>query len=412
MADILLHTLVFPPDGNSNAYIFADIAMELLRHGHKVTIITTTPHYSTIKENLEKQPLLKGDKKWFRKSMFNGMECFHIVVPSEKGNMKQRLITYIKFHFYALILSKDKNIKADVVITQSPPLSIGIANALIGSRKKAKSVYVVQDLFPDGPISQGKIKNRLIIKILRTIEKFVYKKNDVVVAISEGIKKHLDQRVPKETKLCLIPNFVDTDIYHPMPKENPLAEKFNVKDKFIVSYVGNIGNAHDLSPILYCAKELKDLNIEFVIAGNGIKKDYYEKMAKEDNLDNIKFIGYQKREDTPLINAFSDMCLVMLASHIKSYSFPSKIYTLMAMAKPIILVSSNECDAAQFIKETKSGWAVESEQYGDFTSLVRELYFNRAILDQFGNNSLKNVIDYTKVSVGRQYHELISELVK
>lgn len=412
MANILLHTLLFPPDGNSNAYIFGDIALELQKHGHKISVITTTPHYSILQENIDKQPFYDGERQWYKKSSFHGMDCYHIVVPSEKGSMKQRLMTYIKFHGYSLKLANNKNIRADVVITQSPPLSIGIINAMIARKLKAKAVYVVQDLFPDGPITQGKIKNKLLIKLLRFIEKKVYKNNDAVIAISEGIKTNLCNRVPKDKLLRTIPNFVDTDIYHPMPKDNHLAEKFGVTGKFVVSYVGNIGNAQDLSPILYCAKELKDLNIEFIIAGSGIKKDYFESKAREEKLDNIKFIGYQPREDTPLINAFSDICLVMLAPHVKGYSFPSKIYTLMGMAKPIIVMCSSDCDAAEFIRKTNSGWAVESKDYQGFSELIRRLYHDREQLNQFGSNSMEVIQnEYTKETVGRKYHKLITDLM-
>lgn len=411
MANILLHTLLFPPDGNANAYIFADIALELQKYGHTVKVVTTTPHYSILHESLEEQPFTDGDKQWYKKSNFKGIECYHIVVQPKKGSIKQRLITYINFHRYAMKLTKDKNIKADVIIAQSPPLSIGIINALIAKNKNAKSVYVVQDLFPDGPITQGKIKNKLIIKILRIIERRVYLRNDAIIAISDGIKSHLENRVASNKLLRTIPNFVDMDIYHPMIKENFIADKFNIKSKFVISYVGNIGNAHDLSPILYCANKLKDLDIEFVIVGSGIKKDYYETKVKEENLQNVKFLGYQRRQDTPFINALSDICLVMLAPHVKGFSFPSKIYTLMAMAKPIIVMCSAECSAAEFITITKSGWSVECGHCEEFTALVKELYYDRDKLSLFGNNSLKAVKSgYTKECVGRKYDELIKEL--
>ncbi len=411
MVDIILHTLLFPPDATANSYIISDIALELQKYGHNVTVITSTPHYSVLMENFDKQPLIDGEKRWYKKSTFQGIECYHIAVPSEKGNMVQRLMTYIKFHLRAIVLARQKDIKADLVITQSPPLSIGIINAMIAKKKDAKGVYIVQDLFPDGPITQGKIKSRLIIKFLRSIEKRVYRKNDAIIAISDGIKGHLQSRVPANKILKMIPNFADTAIYHPQQKENPFADKFDVKGKFVISYVGNIGNAHDLSPILYCAKELRNLDVEFVIAGNGIREEYYKNKAKEDKLTNVKFIGYQKREDTPFINAFSDICLVLLAPHVKGFSFPSKIYTLMAMAKPIIVVCSPESNAAQFITGSKSGWAVESGHCDEFTALIKELYFNRELLSQVGSNSLRVVEEgFTKECVGKQYNELIREL--
>jgi colanic acid biosynthesis glycosyl transferase WcaI len=411
MAHILLHTLLFPPEGNSNAYIFADIALELQKYGHKITVITTTPHYSILKENLDRQPFFDSEKRWYKKSNFYGIECYHIVVPPKKGSIKDRLMTYIRFHLGVINLSKNESIKADVIISQSPPLSIGVVNAILAKKKNAKSVYIVQDLFPDGPIAQGKIKNKFIIKSLRLIENYVYKHNDVIIAISDGIREYLKDRVPSNKLLLTVPNFVNTDIYHPMSRDNYLAERFDVKDKFIISYVGNIGNAHDLSPILYCAKELKNLDIEFIITGNGIKKDYYELKAKENGLDNVRFTGYIKREDTPMINAFSDICLVMLAPHVRGYSFPSKIYTIMGMEKPIILMCSEECDVARFIIKSKSGWAVKAGDCTKFTSLIKKLYNNRDLLNQFGSNSLKTVqTRYTKEYVGRQYDQIIKKL--
>lgn len=411
MADILLHTLLFPPDATANAYIIGDIALELQKYGHSITVITTSPHYSILQDNLDIQPFTDGDKSWYKKSRFHGMECYHIVVPSEKGNIVQRLMTYINFHRFTLKLSKEKNIKADVVITQSPPLSIGIINGLLARRLKAKGVYVVQDLFPDGFITQGKIKNPLLIKILRILEKSVYKRNQVVVAISDGILGHLQNRVPSYNCIEMIPNFVDTAIYYPMPKQNALAERYQVTNKFVVSYVGNIGNAHDLSPILFCAEKLKHLNISFVIAGSGIKKEMYERQLKEQSLTNVQIIGYQKRENTPYINAFSDICLVMLAPHVKGFSFPSKVYTLMGMGKPIVVMCSKECNAAEFITDNRLGWAVESGDHAAFTELIHDLYEHSDKLKAIGQNSLDLLkTGYTKEHVGRLYDKLIKRL--
>ncbi|MPN19220.1 hypothetical protein SDC9_166586 [bioreactor metagenome] len=112
-----------------------------------------------------------------------------------------------------------------------------------------------------------------------------------------------------------------------------------------------------------------------------------------------------------MINAFSDICLVMLASHVKGYSFPSKIYTLMGMAKPIIIMCSSECNAADFIIKTKSGWAFESDDCESFTDMIEKLYNNREQLDQIGANSLKVIEDgYTKQNIGSQYNDLVRDL--
>ena len=412
MANVLLHSLLFPPDATANSYIFSDIARELKCLGHTLYVVTTTPHYGVLKENTDKQPLRDGLKKWYKTSDYYGIKCFHISVPSEKGGIKQRLLTYLKFHYYAVKLLKTEKINAEVVIAQSPPITVGIVNAIIANRLKAKAVYIVQDLFPDGPILQGKIKNPLLKFLLRKIEKRVYDKSDAIVAISKGIKDRLAPRVLNGKHLKHIPNFVDTDIYYPMGKDDRIKQKYGIKGSFIISYVGNIGNAHDLSPIIHCAEALKELELDFLIAGNGIKLDYYKKLAEEKMLDNIHFAGYIPREETPQINAVSDLCLVMLAPHVQGTSFPSKIYTLMGMSKPIVLMCSDESDVRDFITESKAGWIIKSGDAVSFTELIKSLYHNRGYLEECGSNSLAVIKNgYTKQIVGKQYDKLIKELL-
>ena len=412
MAKVIIHSLLFSPDATANSYIISDLALELQRYGHEVNVITTTPHYGVLKENLDSQPLINGKKSWYKLSDFHGIKCCHVVVPREKGNMIQRVKTYLRFHYFALKIPRIEKMKADVVITESPPLSIGIINGILSKRLDAKSIYIVQDLFPDGPIVQGKIKNPIVISILRFLEKCVYKNNDCVVSISEGIRKIINDRVPADTKQAIIQNFVDTNIYQPTQPNEEYIEQYNLRGKFVISYVGNIGNAHDLSPIIACADQLKNANIVFLIAGNGIKLEYYKEIVKQKKLDNVIFLGYVKREETVKINSVSDLCLVMLADHIRGTSFPSKIYTIMGMGKPVLIVCSDQCDAGQYVIDNCFGWWVKSGDNSMFCETISNLMENRERLASFGENAYQVVMmNNTKEIVGKLYNKLIEELI-
>ena len=360
------------------------------------------------------QPLSPGKRNWYKRSEYHGIPCYHIVVPPKKGSMIQRIRAYLKFHLRALQLVFTENIKADVLLSQSPPLSVGLINGILARMLRAKGIYIVQDLFPDGQIEQGKIKSKLLIALIRCCEHTVYKLNQAIVAISAPMRDILSSRVPRHHLLEVIPNFVDTDLYHPLPYRNEYRNKFELSENsFIISYVGNIGNAHDLSPILYAAEKLSDLDIKFVVAGDGIKRQYYEEQERGKNLQNIVWLGYQKREETPYINAFSDLCLVLLAEHIKGYSFPSKTYTLMAMGKPILAVCSNACPVKQFLEESQCGWSFDCGEYDRFTAKIQELYHNRGLLEETGRNGLIKVQqEYTKDRIGNLYYNLIENLLQ
>ena len=412
MAKILLHTLVFPPDANSNAYVFADLVRELKRLGHDIVVLTTTPHYNITEEALAKQPMTPVRGNWLLQSDFEGIPCYHIRVPEEKGGIVRRIKTAFRFHALGWWTARSAKMKCDVVLSQSPPLSIGLLSAWMAKRHGAKSIFIAQDIQPDSLMRQGKIKNPLFIGILRSLERRVYKQNDAICTISQGLVETLRPRIPAKTLLREIPNFVNTELYRPLPRNNEFSATHGLDSDFVVSYVGNLGNAQDLTPVTAAARQCADLPIKFLLAGGGLKQEALQREATESGLTNLKILGYQPRETTPWINAASDLCLVMLAAHVRCFSFPSKIYTLMACGKPILLYGDPEADVARFVRETGIGWVVAAGDHQGFTNLVRRLQQHPDELVECGKRGIEEVQKhYTTEAVAFQYHLLIEELL-
>ena len=412
MARILMHTLLFPPDANSNAYMFADLATELKDLGHEIVVLTTTPHYAVEKESLLHQPLRAVRGQWLWRSDYRSIACFHIAVPQKKGGIVTRIKTAIRFHCLGLIATMDSEFKCDIVFSQSPPLTIGLLSAWMARKHGAKSIYVAQDIFPDGLIQQGRIKNSFIIWLLRILERSVYKHSDAVCSISDGLVRVLSTRVPKSTLLCTIPNFANSTIYHPLPRENDFAREHSLNDMFVISYIGNLGNAQDFSPVLSSADVCRDLPIKFLLIGSGIKEKLLAAEIARKELDNVILMSYQPRELTPMINAASDLCLVLLSPHVRNFSFPSKIYSLMACGKPILLYGCPEADIARFVRDTGIGWVVENGDIDGFVKTLRHLYNHRTELEECAKRALVSMQEhYTEKVVSRQYNELIHSLM-
>lgn len=412
MAKILIHTLVFPPDANSNAYVLADLAHELKKaYGHELTILTTTPHYNFVDNYQRCQPMTPVLGNWLLKSDFDGIPCFHVRVPPVKGDVGTRLRTVFRFHVLGLFAALRLKWKYDLVISQSPPLSMGLVGSWIAGAAGAKSVFIVQDIFPDGLICQGKIKNKILIVFLRMLEKWVYCSNQVVSVISEGFADILKSRIFRRTILKIIPNFVNTDIYQPLPRNNDYSRDYGLDNKFVISYTGNIGNAQDFTGVFAAARACADLPISFLIIGDGIRRRELEVSAKREGLSNLQFWGYQPREATPWINASSDLTLVLLAPHVGSCGFPSKVYTLMASARPILLVGNPDSDIAKLVISTGAGWVVPCSDNDRFIEIIRKLYKERDMLTIFGERGKQAAQEqFTMKHVVRKYHELIMEL--
>lgn len=413
MARILIHSLVFPPDAITNAYILSDLARELRsKYGHDLMVLTTTPHYNLLEGDLQKQPMTPVYGNWLLRSDLDGIPCYHVRVPPVKGGAGTRMKTAARFHLLGLLAMVRIRWKCDVVISQSPPLSIGLVGSWIARILGARAVYIVQDIFPDGLIRQGKIRNRLLIAALKGLEKWVYRSSDAVCGISDGFAKVLRPRVPARRLLEVIPNFVNPDVYRPLPRTNKYAQEHGLSDRFVVSYVGNIGNAQDFTAVFAAARACKDTLAKFVIVGDGMHREKLAAQAAAEGLSNVEFWGYQPRESAPWINASSDLTLVLLAPHVGSYGFPSKVFTLMASEKPILLVADPASDIARLITESEAGWVAPCGDEDAFVRVVCEAMNNRDELARRAAAGGRAVRErFTLQVVARQYHDLVARLV-
>ncbi len=407
---ILLYSLIFAPDVCSNAYVFSDMAKEMKRQGHTVTVITTTPHYEETTAAAKKAALEPGKKPYYRKSVFEGMKVFHIDVATKKGGGKERIRTFYRLHKYATRLIADEGICADVVLAQTPPPIIAALDAhRLAKKLGAKSVVILQDLWLDSMIKKGKLKAPFR-GILSAFERRQYNKLDAVCTISPAMAKVVAPKLKKPERLHIIPNFVDTTLYHPIEVTPDMREKYGIsEDDFVISYVGNIGNAQDLTPLLNYAREHGQEKLKVLIAGNGTKEGYYRQMA--DGVSTVKFLGYVPREETLRINAVSDVCLVMLAKHVTETSFPSKTYTIMAMGKPILITCGEKSAAGEFIESNALGWSVRTDSHEEFTQVMETLVKKPRELEAYGANALELIrTDYSQGVVIEQYLKLFEEL--
>jgi hypothetical protein len=117
---VLIHSIVFSPDGVSTAYLYNDIALGLVDNGFDVVVLTTTPHYNLIESELEKQPLLKKIFGLYYVSFFNGIIVYHIPLKKYKSTLK-RILSFIYWHIASLILGLTIN-KIKFVLSPSPHL--------------------------------------------------------------------------------------------------------------------------------------------------------------------------------------------------------------------------------------------------------------------------------------------------
>jgi colanic acid biosynthesis glycosyl transferase WcaI len=407
---VLIHSIVFSPDGVSTAYLYNDIALGLVENGFDVVVLTTTPHYNLIETERDKQPISKKIFGLYYVSNFKGILVYHIPLKKYKSTLK-RIISFVYWHIASLLFALSFK-KINFVISPSPPLTIGFTSLLIAKIKGAKVVYNVQEIYPDLLINQGNLKSTLIINLLKKLEKFIYNMSDAVTTIDNVFYSTIVPRFNNSKKLHIIPNFVDTDLYKPLKNIQKLPAIFGEENgKVKILYAGNIGFFQDWEPVLFAAKELLDENIDFWIIGEGVQKEFLEKEVQDLNLNNIRIFPYQSRELIPIINNYADIHFIVINQQMELEGFPSKVYTIMACAKPLVVVTGEKTPLFNFLNGKNCAEIVTSDRYVNFTNSIRKLANNKELREEMGINGYNEIIkNYSKKVVVSRYANLFNSL--
>ncbi|PKP05693.1 MAG: glycosyltransferase WbuB [Bacteroidetes bacterium HGW-Bacteroidetes-5] len=410
---ILIHSLVFSPDGVSTAYLYNDIALKFKESGFNVIVLTTTPHYNIVEQNNITQPLKKRLFGLYYKSLFNGINVYHVTQQKYNSSIF-RILGFIYWHFVSFIIALSIK-QIDVIISPSPPLTIGFFNIIIGKIKKARTIYNIQEIYPDLLIESGKIKNKIIIKILRKIERFVYNKTDILITIDAIFYNIISPRVKDKNKLQIIPNFVDTELYKPVNYHLLKLDddKFPKNDYFKIMYAGNIGIAQDWDLLLDVAVSLEDEKIMFYVIGDGVMREYLQQVVNKKKIKNIQILPYQKRETMPAILSYADLHFIFMNKSTEMHGFPSKVYTIMACAKPLLISSGKNTPLVNFIGDEGCAFIYDNNKdshYSKITLFLKSV--NKNDLSKMGENGLRIITStYSKETVCNMYVRLTNSFI-
>lgn len=406
---ILIHSLIFSPDGVSTAYLYNDIALKFQENGYEVLVLTTTPHYNVVESQLAAQPL-----KWkvwgiCKESCFHGIRVLH--VPQKKfRNTFLRVLGFVYWHIISFLIGLSQR-NVDVILSPSPPLTIGVINIWLAKIKGCKTIYNVQEIYPD----ILKRKDGLVIEQLRRMERYVYNNSAAVTTIDQVFYNVIAGRFKDKSKLCIIPNFVDTELYNSQGGNveclNP--HFFPTTDSLKLLYAGNIGYAQDWEPLICLAEKTKGFSIEYFIIGEGVMKPVLEEKVRELELDNVHILPYQPRSLMPSILAYSDIQFIFMNPEMEMQGFPSKVYTIMACGRPLLVCSGKDTPIINFLQEHGCAKLITEKslekKVGEMVDWLNSVSKSElALLGRNGVEVIKRL--YSKDVVTQKYVDLVETL--
>jgi glycosyltransferase involved in cell wall biosynthesis len=398
----------FPPETGAAQGRAFDMAKNLMKRDNDVTVLTAFPNYPIGKI----YPSYQG--KIFMNETVEGIQVKRsFILPDSKAGVIVRLLNYFSFFFSSIIAGMFTK-KHEVVLATSPQLFVGLAGYIISRFHGAKFVLEIRDLWVDFAELLGQFRNKRILNLARKLENFLYKKADKIVTVTHGYKEHLVKSGIDANKIEVVTNGIDEDFFKPNSIDISVRKKYNLKDKFVILYAGNLGAAQGLDVIPEAAEKLKDIpEIVFLVVGEGVEKEKLVNEINSRNLDNIILEKGQTKDGILSFYNGADASLICLKKHpLFDITLPSKIFDSLAMAKPILIGVGGE--GKDIITAAEAGVPFEPENSTSLVNAIMTLYNKRKDLAQMGakgrNYALAN---YTRQELAKKLESvLISSMSK
>ena len=322
-----------------------------------------------------------------------------------------RALNYATFLVQALRVAM-RSERPDVVLAMTDPPVIGSVALAVARRFHAPLVVVSQDVFPETASRLGRVDNALVIQFLRMLTTRYLRNAQRVVAIGETMRTHLIAKGAPPANLVVIPNWVDTRALTPSPRTNEWAQRNGLADGFVVMHSGNVGHAQDLDSLVRAAALLRDLDdLTIAIVGDGVRRAELESLARELGATNVRFLPYQLRETLTESLSAADVHVVGLAAGLAGYVVPSRIYGVLAVARPVICAAEPESETAQLVERAGCGIVVPPGSPELLAQAIRGAHAGELDLAELGRRGREYVEAHAdRAQAVARYRELLFEV--
>lgn len=356
--------LIVTPHFYPESFRCNEMAFELQRRGHKVSVMTAIPDYPAGKF-FDGYGIFKK-----RREVINGVTIHRsMIIPRGSGRGRRIALNYLSYTFFASIKAFWFGItrKYDaVIIHETSPVMVGIPATIVSKMQRIPQLFWVLDLWPESLSAAGGINNKTILRIFDSLTRWLYKNSSKILIGSKGFKNSICKKGDFEEKIQYFPYWVDN--IEASVEGAPLLPK-----GFNVVFTGNMGEAQDFNNVLETAKILKDNDyINFIFVGDGRKKKWIENFVKENNLHNVYCLGRYPLANMPEFYRRADILFLSLnSSPVFSLTVPAKLQSYMASGKPVVAMINGE--GRDLIKEADCGWSVPAAHHKELADLILKL---------------------------------------
>lgn len=308
------------------------------------------------------------------------------------------------------------NIKFDLIMYSTPPITLVKVIDYIKKRDNSKTYLLLKDIFPQnavdiGMMSKSGIKG-LLYKYFRKKEKKLYAISDYIGCMSQAninyVLKHNPEIDPNIVEVC--PNAVEViDMRIDSAARSRMRKKYGIPlDEKVFIYGGNLGKPQGISFLINCLKsQMNNQNVYFLIVGDGTEFAKLERFFSEWKPDNMKLVNHLPKADYDKMVSACDVGMIFLDHRFTIPNFPSRLLSYMQAGIPVLAVTDPNTDIGSVCVDNGFGWWCESNQVENFNKVVEEIV--RSDLKCMGEKSFKYLESTYNVTI--PYRTIISHFL-
>lgn len=335
------------------------------------------------KSRFEKQVIIAGNINEREKKLGSNVK-WEKTIKYNRNNFFARTYTWLIYTVHAFFIVLFKYRKAHLFIITNPPTSIFLTLILPN-----KFSVLVFDLYPDSFVEYGMMTEKsFLYRVWASLNVKIFKKAERIYTLGESMSNRLSKYISKD-RIEVVELWTDSNfLLSADTTNNWFVEKYNLKNKFVVMYSGNMGLTHPVELMVDLANELKDFKeIVFVAIGGGHKFPIIQERSKQLQLDNIIIIPFLKPADLPFSFNAASMGVVTLDSKAGELSVPSKVFDLFAVGVPVLGIGSESSELSRLLKKYDCGKCFSEKSIDEMKHYIKDIFADKAKYELLSRNS-------------------------
>jgi colanic acid biosynthesis glycosyl transferase WcaI len=396
---ILLFNEYYPPDTSATAKMAAHV-VEALAERHQVTVLAGRPSYD---------PTEFYPYAFLRRDTLNGVIVERVGSTAyPRHRMRRRVSNYLSY--LALAVPRALAIRPDVILAMTDPPVAGIAGAFVARMLGRPFVYNIRDLYPEMAISGEIVRPSRWIERWEKMHRRALKQAARVIVLGDDMRDRILSKGVAPERVVVVRDGASPPVSMPDtsdPAMRKIIEEIRCGFSFVVLHAGNLGFYGAWSALLKTAEILRNENIGFVFVGDGANRASLEASAAQS--PNVRFLPFRPAEQVPHVMAAGDLHVVTVRRGLEGVVVPSKLYSILAAGRPVLVVAAAESDAARIAAEFGCGVAADPDDPAAIAAAIRGLRDNPTRLADMSQRARDTAEKYARVNELKRFTTIVED---